>query len=196
MKKLLIVMMLLIIVMSGCKKDGVDPSSNGKFISLRPEVGVKMKSVQKSADPGDPILLTAKEIVEQAFNLSFINHEVSTFPSGVLSRGFGDELRDTVQMRLLVYATDVIKEDGSLKRDFIEGRDFVLQRQTYDRIRQTFIYDTIAYIPNGTVIEAERQIKLAYQQGDLDRCRYVMDQYFRFIPITGKQWRALPKVVE
>lgn len=186
MRKLFCLAGILAVSLLACKKE--DLNNNGSFLSIRPDVGVKLKSALKSEDH-----LTAIQIVKQAYGLSFRNENISIFPDGMISRGFGDELRDTVEMRLKLYATDVIKEDGSLKRDLIEGRDFVITRSLYDEVKKTFSYDTIAYIPNGTVREAEFQIKIAYQQGDIDRCRYVMDQYFRFIPITGAEWKKLPK---
>lgn len=51
--------------------------------------------------------------------------------------------------------------------------------------------DTIAYIPNTILREAEKNIKEAYAQGDYETCYKLFDTALSFYPITGAEWRAL-----
>lgn len=181
MKKILFFIALAIMFASCSKEDGRITNPNAK-LSLRPAAGVTLKA-------GNPAHLTAYEIVKRTWEIGFINEKVQALP---LSRGFGDEQRDFTNNRLLLFATDVIKEDGSLKLDFIEGRDFVLWEQYWvggtDGHMQK---DTIAYVPNSVVRAAETAIKAAYNSNDFKECYRLMDQAFTFTPITGPEWRDL-----
>lgn len=56
---------------------------------------------------------------------------------------------------------------------------------------QTFSRDTIAYIPNAVMREAEKNITEAYARGDYAACYKLFDTAITFFPITGAEWRAL-----
>lgn len=56
---------------------------------------------------------------------------------------------------------------------------------------QIFSQDTIAYIPNAVMREAEKNITEAYARGDYAACYKLFDTAITFFPITGAEWRAL-----
>lgn len=70
---------------------------------------------------------------------------------------------------------------------FIESTDVVLTRGSYDDKTA----DTIAYISNQVMQDAQKIIKAAYDAGDYATCYAEFDKAFTFIPITGEEWRAL-----
>lgn len=53
------------------------------------------------------------------------------------------------------------------------------------------IHDTIGYIPNRVVEQAETAIHSAFEAGDYEECMRLFEQAYIFIPITGAEWRAL-----
>ena len=184
MKKIALVIAAAALILASCsKEDGRITDPNAK-LSLRPAAGVTLKS-------GNPAHLTAYEIVKRTNSIAFINEKVYDKP---LERGFGDEQRDFVNNRLLLFATDVINEDGSIRLDFIEGRDFVLYEMYWVGSTDGHMQrDTIAYLPNSVVRAAETEIKSAYNSGNYKECYRLMDEAFRFTPITGAEWRELKR---
>ena len=181
MKKFAI-LILMIASLWACSKsdDGIITNPDAK-ISLRPAQGVTLKAA-------NPAHLTAAEIVKRTASIAFLNEKVYDLP---LERGFGSAQRDFVNSRLLLYATDVIKEDGTLKLDFIEGRDFVLYETPFIKEINSIRRDTIAYVPNSVIRAAEIAIKAAYNNNDYAECYRLMDTAFTYAPITGAEWREL-----
>lgn len=171
----------MVALLAACNKE----DNNGKLdpnamIALNPAPGVK-------AD--DPVHLTAREIVEQTYYMSFINPRLGSSPE--LRRGFSDSQRDLVNNRLLMFGTDIIDAFG-YHTTFIEGENMVLVRmQGDDPDLEKRVRDTIAYIPNSVLREAETKIKAAYDQGDYTTCYSLFDKAFTFTPITGAEWEAL-----
>lgn len=51
--------------------------------------------------------------------------------------------------------------------------------------------DTLGYIPNKILKQAQQEIKEAYARGDYETCYKLFDTAFKFYPITGPRWRAL-----
>lgn len=182
MKRLILVSIIAIIAISCSKENnGFVKDPNAK-LSLRPAVGVTLKS-------DNPSHLSAYEIVKRTWEISFINKKVYDLP---LARGFGESQRDYTNNRLLLFATDVINEDGSLKLDFIEGSDFILYEQYWVGGTDGYMKkDTIAYLQNSEVRAAEIAIKSAYSNKNYNECYRLMDDAFRFKPITGAEWRSL-----
>lgn len=180
MKRILFFLIAAATTIACSKEDGRITDPNAK-LSLRPAAGVTLKA-------GTPTHLTAYEIVKRTTSIAFINEKVYNLP---LSRGFGDDQRDFVNNRLLLFATDVINSDGSLKLDFIEGKDFVLREMYFSSEINTNKIDTVAYLPNSVVRDAETAIKAAYNSGNYKECYRLMDEAFRFTPITGAEWRVL-----
>ena len=53
------------------------------------------------------------------------------------------------------------------------------------------VKDTIAYIPNSVMREAQGRIEKAYNEGNYTEVYKLFNETFRFRPITGKKWREL-----
>lgn len=176
MRKILVISITAILLL-GCKKDEFKAE---KYFPLKPGISLsKFKS--------NSIHLTPGEIVRQTNEIVAINPKVE--PIGILRRGFANNMRDTVNNRLLMLTTDIIGEDGKLYEYFIESRDIVLERMQYNSAKKTFVFDTIAYIPNRIIIDAEKRIRAAYASGNRNLCYEIMDNAFIFYPITGEEWR-------
>lgn len=159
----------------GCKDDNKGQLDPNAMVSLRPEA--------TKADPA-PGHLSALQIVKECAGVWFYSPTWNLFTS----RGFADKQRDTVDLRLMMWGTDVIDMYGKLDPVFIDGVDVVFSR--VDRAANV-IRDTIAYIPNRTLRAAAAQIREAYAAEDYARCYKIFDEAYRFIPITGAQWREL-----
>ncbi len=167
------------LTLTSCEKPNpaeqvLDPDA---MISLRPASGVK--AVTKN-----PAHLTANEIVEQATDIWFWNFDYTT--QNALGRGFAESQRDLINMRLLMWGTDIIDQFGEYVGEFIESHDVVLTKQTSINSK-----DTIGYISNATLRAAEAEIKEAFAQGDYTTCYEVFDRAFTFEPITAAEWREL-----
>lgn len=183
MKKLTIILIIALFAAVSCTKEPskgqLDPNA---MISLKPDLSAT-QSVQTKAIWH----LSNKEIVKQAWNLSFYNEEVATTN---LARGFSQAQRDTINVRLLMWGTDIISQFGLYVTEFINGRDFVIRRNLAP-INQNPIWDTIAYIPQSIIVAARSQIKAAYDAGDYTTVYALFDNAFKFRQITGAEWRAL-----
>ena len=176
MKKLLFI--IAVILIASCEKE---PTSKGKLdpnalISIRPAAGVKS-------------YLSAKEIVKQTRNISFYNPSIS---GTELTRGFSENQRDTVNVKLMMWGTDIIDQYGKYTGEFIEGTDFVF-RKAVNMQAIPPVYDTIAYIPNSVITNARNQIKTAYADSNFVEVYRLFDVAFTFTPITAAEWRALKK---
>lgn len=181
MKKILTFSLLFVaLAFASCGKKEPKLLDPNAVLSIRPAKGVQLRS-------NNPEHLSALEIVKQCNAMMVILHDTGR-PS---IRGWADAQKDLnpEDPRLKMWGTDIITSWGTLEKDFIKARDvvFVIDRRsaTSNRI------DTIAYIPNKTLIEAYNIIKPAYDRGDYETVYSVFDQAYRFIPITGQEWRAL-----
>lgn len=168
--------LLVVLFLASCEKE---PTSKGKLdpnalISIRPAANVKS-------------YLSAKEIVKKTWDMSFYNTNMATLP---LARGFSPNQRDTVNVRLLMWGTDIIDQFGKYTGEFIEGKDFVL-RVDVNLTARPPVYDTIAYIPNSVITEARTNIQTAFADSNFVEVYRLFDVAFTFTPITGPEWRAL-----
>lgn len=175
MKKIIYII-LTITLFASCEKE---PTTKGKLdpnalISIRPAVGVKSG------------YLSAKEIVKNTSTLSFYPKN-ATLPG---ARGFAPAQRDTVNVRLMMWGTDIIDQFGKYTGEFIEGKDFVF-RKNVDLGHYPPIYDTIAYLPNSVITEARGKIITAFADSNFVEVYRLFDVAFTFTPITGPEWRAL-----
>lgn len=161
-------------------KGKLDPNA---MISLRPAAGVQLQSASKVDANGH---FTAKEIVEQASSIWFWNKAITT--QNALGRGFAAVQRDFVNLRLLMWGTDIITMEGQYAPDFIEGEDVILTKEIEMRTM-----DTIGYIPNSVLRKAQPLIKAAYDAGDYTTVYDLFDKAFTFTPITGAEWLELKR---
>ncbi|MEG2336246.1 MAG: hypothetical protein RSC04_00715, partial [Bacteroidales bacterium] len=52
-------------------------------------------------------------------------------------------------------------------------------------------YDTIAYIPNSVMRNGKKQVKEALARKDYNECYRIFNDFYKFIPITGKEYMEL-----
>lgn len=182
MKKLFL--LLCLIATMSCTKDNNGKLNPDAMISIWPKGAVKTKATDGH--------LSNYEIVKQTFNLSFYN---TSMGSGNLVRGFAPAQRDTINVRLLMWGTDIIGQFGDYITEFIDGYDFVLRRNL-TTLPATPIYDTIAYISNDVILNARDRIKAAYDANNYTAVYAAFDSVFTFVPITGAEWRELKRTGE
>lgn len=182
MKKILFLLLGLLLI--SCDPENIpEPFKLDTNATIRLIPSSSTKSTRSS-------VLTGIEVVEQATDIFF------HWDGVILGRGFSEEQRslNTSPPFLSMFPGDVVDaETGGLNPHFIEASDIVLCRIT--RIGevpfQTEVVDTIAYIPNATIRDAETKIKEAYN-GENDSVVYALFMTaYKFIPITGEEWRAL-----
>lgn len=173
MKQLVICAVALVAVaLTACQ----DKKDNGK---LDPEAKVYISPAQGvKADTENPKHLTARQIVEQANALTGVNF-------GIM--GVDDWNRDLERNRIIGVSTWVVAQDGTLETGLIKARDMILVTLDYGNIPR----DTIAYLPNAVMIEAEKKIRAAYDVENYEACYKLFEEAFVFYPITGAEWLAL-----
>lgn len=178
MKKTIFILLLSSILVSCSTND--EPKSqkwdSNAMISLRPYAGTRSTSH-----------LSAIDIVKQTTNLKF------TYKGEFYGRGFADAQRDTVSLMLRMWGTDIIDQEGKYVPDFIEATDCILQR-VINANKPNMVIDTVAYIPNSVLRDAEARIKIAYEKLDYTTCYQIFNESFTFIPITGNEWLALKAI--
>ena len=187
MKKL-IYLLLLIAACSCSSKD--EPKAfkidSNAMISIKPSVGAwRAPSFIKT---NDTTHLSALEIVKQAEGIMFYN--ISVYGDQPVGRGFSASQRDTISPMLKMWGTDIIDQDGNYVPDFIESTDCILRKIT-NVDKPNMVIDTIAYISNSVLRNAETQIKEAYAKKDNESVYKIFNEAFTFTPITGAEWRAL-----
>lgn len=166
-------------VFTACQKDDnkgkLDPNAK---VYVSPAPGVKAAK--------DTLHLSAREIVLQAEGILFNTPGVGS----TSSMGVDDWNRDTINNRIMLGSTCVIASDGKLDSTFIDSRDMLLVILD-GRNHPT---DTIAYVSDKTLEVAAKTIREAYNREDYASCYRLFEQAFTFVPITGKEWRALKAV--
>lgn len=157
----------------------------GTMINIKPDLAAWTRS--GDSIPADSGYLEPIEIVRQTIGLSFMNYALND--STPLDRGFAPFQRDTISEipSLKMFASDIINQLGEYVPEFIEAEDCILFRALNNK------RDTIAYIPNAVMREAETAIKIAYDAQDYEEVYRLFNEAFTFLPITGPEWRALEK---
>lgn len=214
MKKLLI-LLLAVFALTSCTNDydvkepfKIDPMA---MVSLNPsKTGWNNKTSKTSKTNGE--YLTPLRVVKEVGDISFYNYNV--FKNEPFGRGFSGPQRDTISPKLKMWGTDIINMDGTLNTDFIEGQDLVLRRGLkYNVITKEYklrvlhpdsglptdvltinereTFDTIGYISNSIMREAERTIRIAHEANNQDEVYRIFNETFTFAPITGTEWRVL-----
>jgi hypothetical protein len=191
MKRITLFLILAVTILAtGCKRD--EP----KVFRLDPNATVKIKpapTVQKSAQfvKSNSEHLSPLEVVKQTTTLIFHNSMISSSPIYMI---WTDNLKDTVSYEpaLLRYASDIIYDktgygNYGLQTDFIYGSNMVLCKGQHP------IYDTIAYIPNSNIVNARTIILSALEAKDTASVYGVFNDAFKFVPITGSEYKELQK---
>lgn len=183
MKKILFLLLIIPLVFACEDPKEIEPFKLDTNATIRLIPASSTKSTRSAT-------LTDLEVVQQATDIFF------QWNGETLGRGFSAEQRSvsTTPPFLSMFPEDVVvSETGELNPHFIEAEDVVLCKITIigDAPFQTFTNDTIAYIPNATIRQAEQAIKTAYN-GENETAVYALFMSaYKFIPITGAEWRAL-----
>lgn len=185
MKKLLFIISIMLLFVA-CEKE--EPA---KVFRLDPDakVYVKPSAVSKGIIDAKNVgeHLTPLEVVKQATFLNGYNFDISNTP--IVWTWVGkDTVSETPALlrwgRDIIYDTDGYGHYG-LQTEFINSVDLVICRGEF---RQ---YDTIAYIPNSNVIQAKAAILEALAQKDTAAVYAIFKDAFKFIPISGAEWKQL-----
>ena len=160
----------LFIGLSGCGKD--DGIRHGTL-----DINVRATATKA----GD--VLSPKEIVKQCWSMELL------FENGEWSRrGRADRQRDTVNCKLLMYASDIIDEDYGTLHDDINARDFLVAKYAWLINEKE---EVIAYIPSANLEEARRKIHAAYDKGDLSEVYRLFQDAYTAIPISQEDYDIL-----
>lgn len=182
MKKLLLILLIGVIFTACKKEEPIKPFilDGNALVYVK---GVTAPSNSKSG------ALTPLEVVKQATHIQGYNDLIAE--SDWVNGWHG---KDTVSSEpaLLRLADDIIYDhtgynDYIIETSFIYSYDMVILRGTIPN------YDTIAYIPNSLVEAAREAILLAFENEDTETVYTVFKDMFKFIPITGAEWKELKK---
>ncbi|MEG1956083.1 MAG: hypothetical protein RR066_08555, partial [Mucinivorans sp.] len=173
MKKLLLLSLAcaaLATSLSACKKD----TGNGKLdanakVYISPAPGVRSLDAQAAGQTH----LSAAEIVKQA-ELMFSKRDGMQ-----LDMHLGDQFKDYKNVRFVGSSSWVIMQNGELETNLIRARDYLFTSTYPDLVR---CKDTIAYIPNAVMIDAEIKIRAAFSAGDFAACYRLFEEAFVFKP--------------
>lgn len=162
-----------------------------QLVRIEAADGVRLRSTEAQYTEDGELLPTALEVAKNGHLLAGTFYEEpdtsliwqpSYYAHG--ERVFGEKMRDTISDNpaLLMFSDDILSEKG-LRNGFLKGYDvLVLDKQL----------DTIAYIPNKTLREAEQKIVKAYADSHYTEVyRLFKEEAYKFIPTTGKQYRKL-----
>lgn len=185
--------LILIITLAGlltaCETDKIFKTDPLAMIHItEQQSGVVKSSTAKIKS--NPEHLSGIEIVRQTKEICLVlNNTVTGDGSNEASRYFHENQRDTTSTppKLLMFATDVITEYGTLSEELLTCTDVVLARW----LNEKGLRDTIAYIPNATIRDAAVAIRRAFSDNDSDECYRLFNEAYTFIPITGAEWREL-----
>lgn len=177
-------MLLTAIVATACKIEEdeqifhIDP--NSKVFVKQADLNVKSATAEGH--------LSAMEIVKKANFIAYYNTGFSDSPIYATWPG-----KDTISSEpaLLRFAADIIYDrtgygDYGLQHEFIDGYDFVICSGTSWKE-----LDTLAYIPNANMTAAKQAINEALLAQDTAAVYEIFKNAFKFVPITGSEYRIL-----
>ena len=215
MKKLLY-LLVAAVAFAACSNDEPAPINKGRldpnaFVRIEAQKGVKSRAKESTDD------YSALDIARFGMAMEFYSewHGTERVKEFQAQKTFGEQ-RDTVgeNPALLMFGTDIINSEGRFSKDFLFARDVVIfgvrykgklttygDRHSYQEedpdnsldllIAKQGVKDTIAYIPNAVMREAQGRIEKAYNDGNYTEVYRLFHETFRFRPITGKKWREL-----
>ena len=213
MKKLIFLFAAL--ALAACSSDEPAPINKGRldpnaFVRIEAQKGVKSRSKESTDDYSALDIARFGMAMEYRSEWSGLE-KVKEYQS---QKTFLNQ-RDTISANpaLLMFGTDIIDSEGRFNKSFLFARDVVIfglryqgklttygDRQTYgDDFENSLGYligkqgakDTIAYIPNAVMREAQGKIEKAFNDGNYTEVYKLFHETFRFRPITGKKWREL-----
>ncbi|MEG2495536.1 MAG: hypothetical protein RSB32_07550 [Mucinivorans sp.] len=198
MKKLILLTVCALLALVGCKEKKSLPFDPYTQITLN--ATVPMGKVTPSVAPYS---------IDTILRYAMIWSCKSKDAPGLNERGLAKEHRDFIAKRLFIGGnSEVVKVD----RDGNPQLGWIIAEEIYDVVlgvkhlqskpghwvdimNPSSDYsqekDTLGYIPNRVIRDAERKIKAAFEAGSYDECLRLFHEAYVFQPITGAQWRAL-----
>lgn len=174
-----------------------------ELVRIEAAQGVKTRAAEAEYTEDGERLLTAMEIVKQGEVIAgtfFRQPDTSLIWQPAYyhygERGFGDNMRDTVSAvpALLMFSEDILTKKG-LQKDFLKGYDVLIlgkiQQMEHPNEYGFYPRDTIAYVPNSVLREAEKKIYKAYADSNYTEVYRLFHEAYKFKPITSKQWQRL-----
>ena len=214
MKKLVYIL-LAAVAFTACSSDEPAPINKGKldpnaFVRIEAQKGVKSRSKESTDDYSALDIARFGMAMEYRSEWSGLE-KVKEYQSQKTFLNQRDTISDSPA--LLMFGTDIINSEGRFNKSFLFARDVVIfglryqgklttygDRQAEDDdpekdlgmlIGKQGVKDTIAYIPNSVMREAQGRIEKAYNEGNYTEVYKLFNETFRFRPITGKKWREL-----
>ena len=181
MKKLLFIFSIMLLFAVSCEDDDT------KVFKIDPDAKIYVKA-ETATKHATKSTLTPLEVVKQAQYLMGRNDSIA--PDSPLTWTWVGKDTISEEPALLRWGTDIIYDmtgygDYGIQYAFINSYDLVIC------IGNLLPTDTIAYIPNANMINAKALILEAYANQDTAAVYGVFKDAFRFIPITGAEWRTL-----
>ena len=213
MKKLLFLFAAL--AFAACSSDEPAPINKGRldpsaFVRIEAQKGVKSRAKESTDDYSALDIARFGMAMEYRSEWSGLE-KVKEYQSQKTFLNQRDTISDSPA--LLMFGTDIINSEGRFNKSFLFARDVVIfglryqgklttygDRQAEDDdpekdlgmlIGKQGVKDTIAYIPNSVMREAQGRIEKAYNEGNYTEVYKLFHETFRFRPITGKKWREL-----
>ncbi len=198
MRNLLLLLTATLLIFGSCKDDKQKIWDPNAMVLIKPDKSA-FAPKSKMIDDNTPQHLSALEIVKQGTSLHYINwydgNGTNKLEQGERATyGFADVQKDFNIPALKMWGVHIINQDGRFIKNFIYAEDVVVCKDTtikidsYHRIR---IIDTIAYVPNSVLINAQQPIETAYDEGRYEDVYKMFDEAYTFRPITGAEWREL-----
>jgi len=170
--KHLLYLLTVVLFFAACSKDEDNEKpkwviDSEAMVNINPDESFNLKALHLG--------LTPEEIVRDAYSMNFKTHW-NAFGNreekgSTLNRGFPDSYKDYDNNILKFWAIDIINEDGTLLKVFLEGYDYFIMNE---------VDDTIAYIPNDILRTAETLIKDAYEAEDYDEVYRLFDEAYTY----------------
>lgn len=214
MKKFIYILFAAV-AFTACSSDEPAPINKGRldpsaFVRIEAQKGVKSRSKESTDD------YSALDIARFGMAMEFHTEwkGLEKIKELQLQKTFLNQ-RDTLSANpaLLMFGTDIIDSEGRFNKSFLFARDVVIFGLRYQGKLTTYgdrqaedddpekdlgmligkygVKDTIAYIPNAVMREAQGRIEKAFNEGNYTEVYKLFNETFRFRPITGKKWREL-----
>lgn len=201
MKNLILLSLFALLALVGCKDKKSLPFDPYTQIALNPST--PMGRVTPSVAPYS---------IDTILRYAMIWDSRSKVNSGMNEHGIFKECRDFISKRLFIGSNNEVVQvdrDGNPQLgwiladsiyDVILGVKFLEAKpiEWYDIMADNsgvfahqYKRDTLGYIPNRVIRDAETKIKAAFAAGDYDECLRLFNEAYVFTPITGAEWRAL-----
>jgi hypothetical protein len=172
MKKIILLLLVAAFAASCSVDEYTTPRVNG-MIRIEPSITAWAASNLRSFSAGEN--LTPLDVVKKTTAMRFMYNGIEC------TRMFPWAQKDTINASLLMLSTDVIGENGELILEFIEASGVVIEvwENPYSGWSQR---DTVAYIPDSLLRDAEIKIKDAYAAEDFDSVQVLFHDVYKFLP--------------